>query len=102
MVLFGLAFFFPSGPIKAAFTPTSTLRGYTQRGFKGREISIQETWCQAFLTVTNSTSFMEETDSNPGEGNEGKEVVLRQRLLGSFAVSGSLSGHRYQMEPADR
>lgn len=47
----------------------------------------------------NSTSFMEEKDSNPGEEMKEREVVLRQRVLGSLTVSGSLSGHKYQMEP---
>lgn len=28
-----------------------------------------------------------------------REVVLRWRVLGNLAVSGSLSGYRYQMEP---
>lgn len=36
----------------------------------------------------NSISFMEETDSNPGGGDEGKGVVLRQRVLGNVAVLG--------------
>ncbi|EDL83780.1 similar to 5730405I09Rik protein (predicted), isoform CRA_c [Rattus norvegicus] len=67
-------------PVKAAFTPTSTLRGCTQRGFKGRKISIQETRCQAFAAVTNSASFMEETDSNPGEGNEGKGSCVEAKI----------------------
>lgn len=45
---------------------------------------------------------MEETDSNLEKEMKEKEVVLRPRLLGSFAVSGFLSGHRHQMEPDDR
>lgn len=72
--------FLKHSPIKAAFSPTSTLRECTQRGFKGHEISIQETWCQAFPAVMNSTSFMEETDSNPGEGNEGKGSCVEAEI----------------------
>lgn len=103
---FGLVFFFPSvfntAPSRLPSRPPPHCVGVRKEALRDvksvfRKLGVKPSQQSptALLSWRKQTLILEKEIKE-------KEVVLRQRLVGSFAVSGFLSGHRYQMEADDR
>lgn len=106
LVWFGLVFFFPSvfnaAPSRLPSHPPPRCVGVHKEALRDvksvfRKLGVKPSQQSptALLSWRKQTLILEK------EMKE-KEVVLRQRLVGSFAVSGFLSGHRHQMEADGR